>query len=304
MGKIEIALSDGHGKNTAGKRTPAIPELGGRVIRENEFNKATVKYLNEELKRCGFGTLLVAPTDEDTPLSTRTNLANSKKVDLYISIHYNAFDSSFSGRNPEGFSAHVYKGQSNKSAGKFAKIALKYLARGTKQVNRGLVEQDLHELRETNMPAVLFECGFMDNKREALLMLESSFQKEVAQEIAKAVCEFYGVKYKSGSSSKPKPVTSVGSTYKVKKGDSLWSISQEFNTSVSDLKKLNGLKSDTIRVGQTLKVSGSGATYHTVKKGESLWVIARKYGTTVAKIKSLNNLKSDLIHAGDKLRVK
>jgi N-acetylmuramoyl-L-alanine amidase len=301
MGKIKVALSDGHGMETAGKRTPAIPELGGRVIKENEFNRATVKYLNEELKRCGFDTLLVAPTDKDTPLSTRTNLANSKKVDLYISIHYNAFDASFSGRNPEGFSAHIYKGQTNKSAGKFAKIALKHLAGGTKQVNRGLVEQDLHELRETAMPAVLFECGFMDNKREALLMIDTDFQKEVAQEIAKAVCEFYGVSYKSGSSSKP--ATSTGSTYKVKKGDSLWSIAKEFGMSVAKLKELNGLKSDLIKVGQTLKVSGS-ATYHTVKKGDSLWGIARKYDTSVSKIKSLNGLKSDVIHAGDKLRVK
>ena len=100
---------------TAEKRTPAIPELGGRVIRENEFNREVVKYLDIELKRCGFKTLLVAPTDEDTPLSTRTNLANSRKADAFISIHYNAYDGNFDGYDPEGtFSTHLSRLQGRK----------------------------------------------------------------------------------------------------------------------------------------------------------------------------------------------
>ncbi|WP_124728853.1 N-acetylmuramoyl-L-alanine amidase [Staphylospora marina] len=85
-----IALDDGHGMQTAGKRTPPIPQLGGRVIRENEFNRAVVALLDQELKRCGFRTLLVAPTDDDTPLATRTNRANSAGAHLYVSCHYNA----------------------------------------------------------------------------------------------------------------------------------------------------------------------------------------------------------------------
>lgn len=64
-----IALDDGHGLSpnpTPGKRTPNIPEIG--VIYENQFNRAVVNFLSTELKRCGFRTLLVAPTDVDTPL--------------------------------------------------------------------------------------------------------------------------------------------------------------------------------------------------------------------------------------------
>ncbi|MGX9708198.1 N-acetylmuramoyl-L-alanine amidase [Laceyella tengchongensis] len=76
--------------NTPGKRTPPIPQLNGRVIKENEFNRAIVRYLDDELKRCGFKTLLVAPTDNDTPLATRTGLSNKKRADLYVSCHYNA----------------------------------------------------------------------------------------------------------------------------------------------------------------------------------------------------------------------
>ncbi|UOQ43335.1 N-acetylmuramoyl-L-alanine amidase [Halobacillus salinarum] len=189
-----IALDDGHGKNTPGKRTPYIPEIG-RSIQENEFNKEVVKYLKTELERCGFNTLLVAPTDEDTPLKTRTNLANSRKADAYIAIHYNAYDGSFSGSNPSGIEVYVYPGHKNKEAGKLAASVAKYLRRGTPQNFRGIFEEDFHVLRETNMIAILTENGFMDNKLEALLMIDKDFQKEVAIEHAKGICDYFGVEY-------------------------------------------------------------------------------------------------------------
>ncbi|WP_373233318.1 N-acetylmuramoyl-L-alanine amidase [Cohnella sp.] len=84
-----IALDDGHGMETAGKRTPALPD--GTVMRENEFNRRVVALLDVQLQRCGFRTLLVAPTDVDTTLRTRTDAANKAKADLYISVHANAF---------------------------------------------------------------------------------------------------------------------------------------------------------------------------------------------------------------------
>lgn len=126
-------------------------------------------------------------------LTQRTNLANSKNVDAYISVHYNAFDGSFGGANPEGFSVHVYPGA--KGSRKLAESIIKYLKQGTKQKNRGIKENNFHVLRETKMIAVLSENGFMDNKREALLMVNVDFQKEVAREHAKGICDYFGVKY-------------------------------------------------------------------------------------------------------------
>lgn len=212
-----IALDDGHGMKTAGKRTPFIASLG-RYIPENEFNRAVVKQLDAELKRCGFKTILTAPTDADTSLEARVKTANNAKADLFISIHFNALDGKFDGpgKDPEGFSAHVHSTLYNSA--KFAKIALKHLTGGTQQKNRGLVQQNLYVTRETDMPAVLFELGFMDNNREALLMISAAFQKECAQEIAKAVCEFYGAKYVPYVAPKPsKPVAvSKDDMYRVK----------------------------------------------------------------------------------------
>ncbi len=193
-----IALDDGHGMETPGKRTPYINSLG-RSIKENEFNRAVVSFLDGELQRSGFDTLLVAPTDEDTSLSTRTNQANRAGADAYISVHYNAFDGSFDGSNPSGIELYVYPGHLNREAGILAKSIANYLREGTPQEFRGVKEANFHVLRETAMIAVLTENGFMDHPDEALLMIDPEFQREVAIEHAKGICDYFGVPYVPGS---------------------------------------------------------------------------------------------------------
>lgn len=188
-----IALDDGHGIDTAGKGTPVVTELG-RAIKENEFNSAVVKLIDEQLRFIGFRTLLVAPTDADTSLVARTNLANSKGADAYCSIHYDAMGNTWG--TAEGHSIFVYPGNLNKQSGKLAECIAEYLKQGTNQKWRGIKEANFHVLRETKMPAILSENGFMDNKREALLMIDTDFQKEVAKEHIQGICKYFGVAYK------------------------------------------------------------------------------------------------------------
>ena len=199
-----VALSDGHGEETAGKRTPYMKSLK-RSIRENEFNSAVVSFLAEKLRWLGFRVLLVAPNDYDTPLKLRVDRANSHNVDIYVSVHYNAIDGKFDGdsKDPSGHSVHIYP--KSKESRKLAEKILKHLRGGTKQKNRGIVEQNLYETRETKMPSVLTENGFMDNEREANLMLNVSFQKEVATEHAKGICEYFGVQYSEPTPKASKP---------------------------------------------------------------------------------------------------
>lgn len=93
-----------------------------------------------------------------------------------------------------------------------------------------------------------------------------------------------------------------GSTYTVKAGDSLWNIANQYGITVDELKNLNNLTSNTLSIGQTLKVPSGGNTY-TVKSGDSLWSIANRYGTTVDTLKSLNGLTSNTLSIGQVLRL-
>lgn len=96
----------------------------------------------------------------------------------------------------------------------------------------------------------------------------------------------------------------------VKSGENLSVIAKKYKCTVTELKKWNNLKSNTLQIGQKLKVyppsESSGATViHTVKSGDNLWDISRKYGVTVEQIRSLNGLSSKaVLKIGQKLKIK
>lgn len=106
--------------------------------------------------------------------------------------------------------------------------------------------------------------------------------------------------------------------YEVQSGDNVGRIAQKHGMDLSELKRLNGMRSTLIHPGDKLKVidrkefsktsathknTKSSTKYHTVRNGDSLYGIALKYKTTVDKIKKANNLKNDLIHPGNKLKL-
>jgi N-acetylmuramoyl-L-alanine amidase len=75
------------------------------------------------------------------------------------------------------------------------------LIKGTQLKNRGvksdhtLYSTGLYVLAQTYSPAILVECGFMDNPTEAKLMATSQYQQECAKEICQGICNYFGVKY-------------------------------------------------------------------------------------------------------------
>ncbi len=104
--------------------------------------------------------------------------------------------------------------------------------------------------------------------------------------------------------------------YKVKKGDTLITIAKKFGTDVKEIKKLNNLKTNAIRVGQVLKIPTTKKFLsklkqkkevktqyikYVVKRGDTLIDIAKKFGVSVKEIKKANGLKRNIIKAGQVL---
>ncbi len=102
-----------------------------------------------------------------------------------------------------------------------------------------------------------------------------------------------------------KKTDAIGSFYTVKKGDTLYSLAKQYDTSVEMLKEVNSLSSDFIKAGQKLEVpvAEAGAGVYIVKKGDTLFSIAKKYGVTVTALKKENKLITDSIYVGQALSV-
>lgn len=161
----------------------------------------------------------------------------------------------------------------------------------------------------TKYETTVSELKSLNNLKSDLLQVNQKLKVTAAAEPAKTVASTTG--------------SSTTSNYVVKSGDYLGKIAKQFNTTVTDLKSLNGLKSDMIYVGQTLKVSGNAGTtppppvttpvsppanssatsVYTVVSGDTLGKIVLQFKMSVQELKTRNNLKSDMIYVGQKLTV-
>ncbi len=103
-----------------------------------------------------------------------------------------------------------------------------------------------------------------------------------------------------------KEAQATGEEYVVKKGDSLYSIAKKYNTSVDNLKSINNIITDSLAIGQIIKLpkkSSMDDNSYIVKKGDSLYSIAKTYNTSVDKLKEINNLTSNALAIGQVLKL-
>ena len=199
MSKYLVAIDAGHGMCTPGKRSVKLSSdlyvngvlvrKKGEIIKENEWNRAISEYLAKALTRCRIGYMYTADMTgkTDVPLATRSYRANKAGADILISNHYNAAGTATVWQTKvKGLLVLRTKNCSSKSI-TLGKLAVKHLAADIDyEYNYGLMRDvdmsgfTLAILRQTNMPAILIEYGFMDYEKEAKLMLNPSHQEKCA----------------------------------------------------------------------------------------------------------------------------
>lgn len=187
---FKIALTAGHYLGTPGKR--CLKSLDPKETREWVLNDRIADKVEKILKEKYTGFELLRTDDttgkKDISLTARTTAANNFKADIYISVHHNA---GIKGDSGGGIVAYVYTKPSTESL-EWQKALYNALISATGlKGNRAvpMAKANFHEVRETEMPAVLLELGFMDSKADVPVILSEKYADQCAEAIVKVLAE-------------------------------------------------------------------------------------------------------------------
>lgn len=161
-------------------------------VSEQEMCRKIADLLQEELERCGF----TAYAGMSGTMYTRAAESNKLRVHLHLPIHTNAYDGKVAG-------LRIMVSKMGGEAEQIAKEIMATLAPITPGESDGISAQpQLYEIRATDAICVYLEVGFHDNREEAQWVIDHP--QEIAEAIARGLCNHYGVKY-SGVESAPAP---------------------------------------------------------------------------------------------------
>lgn len=290
----KVVIDAGHGGTDGGA-------VGNGII-EKELTMEISQYIHNRLDELGIENTLVR--DSDVTLEPTERVAkvlepygNNRDV-LVISNHINAGGGQgaeiiYALRNSDSFSRKIANELENSGRDVRKYYQRRYPSDSSKDY------YFIH--RNTgNTEAVIVEYGFLDNTTDAELL--KKYWKDYAEAVVKAIASYVGVPYSFTGEMINE------NYYIVKKGDSLWSISNKYGLSVDELKDLNNLSSNNLSVGQKLLIKDTSSSddlgiYYTVKAGDTLYGIANEYGLSVDELKIMNGLSNNNLSVGQKLLV-
>lgn len=177
-----VAISPGHGGDDNGAFY--------NYIEEDDINLAIAQLLYYELKLSGIGSILLRERDETVSLEQKVKMANQANADLFFSIHCDAYKEP----EPKGNTIFIYKIPSVGSL-QMGSFLDKQLKTSFPEIySRGVRRRDLYVLRETKMPAVLVECGFLSNFQDHKFLKEPENHRKLAIAFRKS-CVKYRERY-------------------------------------------------------------------------------------------------------------
>ena len=289
-GDIIIGVVAGHGGEDPGS-------IGGKGTYEKHVTLAIAKKLQKLInKEKGMRAVMIRTGDYYVNLNRRTSLAREKNVDFLVSIHADAFHTPQpSGAsvwvvkksraeselakwlvNREkksellGGGGGVIKNTSDShlaltladmskehSLGVSFGVAnnvIKELKKITKMHKKTPQNGNFAVLKSSDIPSILVETGFISNHKEEKNLTWSKHQQRLANAIHAGIKSHFLAHPLTGSY-----FASVGyKKHKVRSGESLSVLAKRYNISMSKLKSINKLKSNSLRIGQTLKIPRTG----------------------------------------------
>ena len=263
----KVVIDPGHGGTDSGAT--------GNNLLEKDYNLLISKYMYDRFKELGVPVAITRESDTTLSPTDRVNtilnkFGNSSDV-ILISNHVNSGG---------GEGAEVIYALRNRDT--LAKRILENIG-ATGQETRKYYQRRLPSdtskdyyfiHRNTgNLEPLIVEYGFIDDTKDVEFLKEN--YKELAEAVISAVANYIGVPY-----TPPEGITT--DTYVVQKGDSLYSIANKLGTTVSELKKENNLTSNTLQIGEVLRIptkeiyEGEENIY-IVKKGDTIFMGNNEY---------------------------
>lgn len=191
--KRVVVIDAGHGGSDPGAEA-------GRV-KEKDLNLTVSKKVQTKLKNAGYEVIMTRSTDVFVELSERARIANTSSTDIFVSIHTNSFNSI-----SKGIETFSYNGSGNaknpvvaNDPDRLLKSSLlseaiqDALLEETGAYDRGDKEGNFHVIRETGMPAVLTEMGFIDNASERSKLVNNNYQEKIADGIVQGIKNYFSI---------------------------------------------------------------------------------------------------------------
>ena len=289
----KVIIDPGHGGTDSGAT--------GNNLLEKDYNLLISKYMYDRFKELGVPVAITRDSDTTLSPTDRVNtilnkFGNSSDV-ILISNHVNSGGGEgaeviYALRNRDTLARRILE-----NIGAAGQETRKYYQRRLPSDT----SKDYYFIHRNtgNLEPLIVEYGFIDNSKDVEFLKEN--YKELAEAVIAAVANYIGVPY-----TPPEGITT--NTYVVQKGDSLYSIANKLGTTVSELKKENNLTTNTLQIGEVLRIptkeiyEGEENVY-IVQKGDTLYSVAMANNTTVDELKRINNLTSNILSTGQLLKI-
>lgn len=186
-----VVIDVGHGGTDRGARAH-FP-----YCEEKRLCLLTARLVRQYLDQLGFHVVMTRNTDDFISLPKRVEIADQARANIFVSIHFN------SSRSPEAEGVEIFFSDSKEdrargtASRKLADSILSRVIRRTSAASRGVKKGNFYVIRETSMPAVLVEGGFISNPEERVLLKSRDYQEKIARGIADGIDQYFKARWKA-----------------------------------------------------------------------------------------------------------